>query len=227
MSLMGISTKNNPEQTELARLIMDREHPIVICNGKAGTGKNFISLATVLEIKKNKSGTLGNARIYYTRAPVEVGKSLGYLKGDLEKKFAPYTAPISDTIENLILLSSDKLNYNDLMSKIECSPTSYMRGRSLNNCFLIVDECQNLSLTELQTLITRMGEYSKIILLGSFSQVDEKAQLQKDKCDFEVAVEALRKLEYVGYVELIKSMRSPWCAEIDAIFDELKNNNKK
>lgn len=225
MSVMGISTKNNPEQAELARLIMDRDHPIVICNGQAGTGKNFISLATALEIKRSKKGQLCNARIFYSRAPVEVGKSLGYLKGDLDKKFEPYTMPVSDTIENLVLLSEDKLNYNELMSKIECSPTSFMRGRSLNNCFLIVDECQNLSLTELQTLITRMGTYSKIILLGSFSQVDEKTQQKKNICDFEKATMALRDLPYVGFVELKQSMRSPWCAEIDALFDKLKQES--
>lgn len=218
MSVLGISTKGNEEQAELLRLILDKSKPIVICNGKAGTGKNFVSIAAAIQLKLDKKYN----RIIYSRNAVEVGKSLGYLKGDLEEKFGPYTLPLSDTIESIIYNSDIKLNYNDLMQKVECMPVAYTRGRNLENTILIIDECQNLSFTELQTLITRMGKYSKIILIGSFSQIDDPQQLKKQKCDFQTTAEALSELSYVGYVELKKSMRSEYCAEIDDIFEKLK-----
>lgn len=222
MSVMGVSTKGNDEQAELCRLIMDRDHHIIIGVGAAGTGKNFISIATALQLVIDKR----YSRIYYTRNASEVGRSLGYLKGDMDKKFGPYTAPLQDTLESIQRASVNKLSLENMWRFIEAIPTGYIRGRNLDDCVFICDECQNLSFTELQTLITRMGAYSKIVLLGSFNQVDETAQLRKDKCDFQVAADALRDLDYVGYVQLEKSMRSPWCAEVDELFEQLKKADK-
>ena len=223
MSVMGVSTKGNAEQAELCRLIMDRDHHIIIGVGAAGTGKNFISIATALQLVLDKK----YSRIYYTRNASEVGRSLGYLKGDMDKKFGPYTAPLQDTLESIQRASELKLNLDNMWRNIQTIPTGYIRGRNLDDCIFICDECQNLSLTELQTLITRMGEHSKIVLLGSFNQVDETAQLRKEKCDFQTAAEALMGLDYVGFVKLEKSMRSPWCAEIDELFENLKKAEKQ
>ena len=97
-----------------------------------------------------------------------------------------------------------------------------MRGRSFESTLLIVDEAQNLDLVTLKTILTRVGNYSKVILLGSMNQIDDTVQNRKEKCDFQRVVEAIQHLDYVGYVELTQSMRSKICAELDDILSQIK-----
>jgi phosphate starvation-inducible PhoH-like protein len=222
MSVMGV-TGVNDEQKELERAILDKEHRIVIATGRAGTGKDFISIATALQMKEDKQ----IQQIFYVRDPVEVGESLGFLKGDEEEKFDPFLGPLQDTVTAIVEASNEQHNVNDLLYKIEGIPLNFVRGRTFEDAIVICDECQNMSFTELQTIITRMGKYSKIILLGSYSQIDKREQLRKVKCDFQVAAEALAAKDYVEVVELKQSVRSDWCAEVDEIFDGLKRNEQK
>jgi Predicted ATPase related to phosphate starvation-inducible protein PhoH len=217
MSVMGV-TGVNEEQKELERVILDNSHKIIIATGRAGTGKDFISIASALQLKSDKK----YQNIFYVRDPIEVGESLGFLKGDEEEKFDPFLGPLLDTVTAICNNSNDNLNPNDLLYKIEGIPLNFVRGRTFEDAIVICDECQNMNFTELQTIITRVGKFSKIILLGSYSQIDKKEQLRKPKCDFQVAAEALVAKDYVSCVELKQSVRNDWCAEVDQIFDDLK-----
>ena len=217
MSVVGITTKGNAEQTELMRLIMDNQHPIVICEGAAGTGKNFISIATALELQYKKK----YEKIYYCKNTVDVGRDVGFLPGDLHDKINPYQMALFDTL-TAIERKGKVIKASEAKQKIEVLPLFNVRGRTLENCILIVDEAQNLDLVSLRTLCTRLGDYSKIIFLGSYKQIDDPRQRKQEKCDFQKMAEAFEELDFVGQVTLVKSMRSSYCAVLDEIFEAIK-----
>ena len=218
MAFYGISLKNNKEQVELARLISDNSTAIVICTGNAGTGKTFATLAAALQLKLDKKYD----KIAYARNPISCGAPMGYLPGDIDDKYDPFMGGLIDNLESICRHSTMKPALNDLKSKVETVPIAFMRGRSFENTLLIVDEAQNLDLMTLKTILTRVGNYSKVILLGSMNQIDDVHQLKKDKCDFQKVIEKLQDLPYVGYVELTQSMRSPICVELDNLLSEIK-----
>lgn len=218
MAFFGISLKNNAEQLELARLIQDNRTEIIICTGNAGTGKTFATLATALQLKLDKKYD----KIAYARNPISCGAPMGYLPGDIDDKYDPFMGGLIDNLESICRHSAMKPALNDLKSKVETVPIAFMRGRSFENTLLIVDEAQNLDLMTLKTILTRVGNYSKVILLGSMNQIDDVHQLKKDKCDFQKVIEKLQDLPYVGYVELTQSMRSPICVELDNLLSEIK-----
>lgn len=214
----GLSVKGNPEQAELARLIQDNTTKIIYCIGNAGTGKTIVSLAAAIEdVEINKKyGKRG--KIYYVREPVEVGKSLGYLPGGIDEKFDAYLEGLRD---NLIKLEDigGMIKAENELEKIECIPPQYLRGASKDQCIIIVDEAQNMSLNTIKTILTRVGDYTKVVLLGSTNQIDTKGITKKDN-DFMKTYNKLKDLSYVGFVELIQSKRSAFCAEIDARLSE-------
>ena len=218
MSTFGVSFKNNKEQQELVRLMAEQDKPIVICVGDAGTGKTMAALAGALDLQSDKR----YRKIIYGRNPVPLGRDMGYMPGGLEEKYNPYLGGMYDNLESIARLSAFKPNPNDLTQRIEVLPIAYLRGRSFTDTVLIIDEAQNLDITCLKTILTRMGAYSKVVLLGSMNQIDEPAQRKKAACDFQQAIDKIKDLPYVGYVELTKSMRSPWCAEIDALLSEVQ-----
>lgn len=220
MSVLGISLKGNEEQQEASRLIMTNDIPVVIITGAAGTGKDFVTMATSLELLDQKK----YSKIIYTRNPVEVGKSLGFLKGSLEDKFEPYMSPLYDTFESLCRNSMKKMQPRELQSKVDVEPLGFLRGRNFApGTILIVDECQNLNLASIKTVLTRMSDFCKVILLGSMNQIDDIEQRKKDKCDFQRVIDKFEDVQtpWVAHVELVKSMRSKWCAELDNILEEL------
>lgn len=218
MSAVGVTTKGNAEQAELMRLIMDNQHPIVICEGAAGTGKNFISIASALELLTSKHKY---EKIYYCKNTVDVGRDIGFLPGDIGDKINPYQMALFDTLQ-AIERKGKVIRANDAKQKIEVLPLFNVRGRTLENCILIVDEAQNLDLTSLRTLCTRVGDYCKLIFLGSYKQIDDPKQRRQEKCDFQKMAEALEDLEFVGQIHLVKSMRSTYCALLDEIFEGIK-----
>ena len=221
MSVLGISTKNNKEQQELVRLIMQNGKNIIFCEAPAGTGKTFISLASALQMQLEKR----YKRIIYTRNPIQLGENMGFLPGGLEEKFDPFMAPLHDSLDSICNKSTYKLVSNDLERKVEVCPIAFMRGRNIgDDTVCIVDEAQNCSLEELKTLLTRISTYSKIIILGSNKQIDNPRIRRKEKSDFQRVYEAMEHLPYVGVVHLTESMRSPWCVEIDEILSELKDD---
>ena len=217
MSVCGISTKGNPEQSEAIRLIMDNQHPIVFITGNAGTGKNFISVAAALELQKDKR----YKDILYARDVVQCGENIGYLPGDIDDKVLPFMMPLYDNLRNIETYGKE-IKANNAKEKIEILPVFNIRGRSVDNCILIVDECQNMDVTTLKTILTRMGKFTKIVLLGSFDQIDNPQQRKKDRCDFERVIEVLNEFDFVAHVELKKSMRSEYCAIIDKALSGIK-----
>lgn len=220
MSYFGINLKGNQEQIELARLISDNSSEIVFCTGNAGTGKTFTTLIVALELTVLQKKY---DRIIYARNPVQLGESMGFLPGDINDKYDPFMGGLYDNLESICRKSGLKPQLNELKSRIEVVPLAFLRGRSLENTLLIVDEAQNCDLITLKAILTRLGQYSKVVLLGSMNQIDDPKQRHKEKCDFERVETALSEFEYVKTIELVKSMRSPHCSEIDECLRQLDN----
>ena len=222
MAFMGISLKNNKEQQELARLMNENHRPIIICTGNAGTGKTFAAIAAALQLKQEKK----YKHIVYGRNPMPLGYDMGSLPGGIEEKYGPYMGPLYDNLEAIVQISSDDLNAKDLASRIEVVPIAFLRGRSFRNTVVIIDEAQNLDLTALKAILTRVGDFSKVVLLGSMNQIDDPKQRRQEKCDFEKVIDAIKDLPYVGCIELTKSMRSDWCVELDGVLGEIDRPTK-
>ena len=219
LALCGISTKGNPEQQELARLILDNKTKIVFCFGNAGTGKTFVSLAASIQMLSidKKYGKRG--KIFYIREPIEVGRSLGFLPGDVDDKYGVYLGGLTDNLTKIEDIGGI-INAHNEMARIECIPPQYIRGRSIDNAVLIVDEAQNLSALSLKTILTRTGDYTKVILLGSVNQIDVRA-MTKDNNDFLKVYDRLKDFDFVDSLTLIKSERSAICAIIDDALSDL------
>jgi phosphate starvation-inducible PhoH-like protein len=143
-----------------------RTHDMVICTGPAGTGKTYLAVATAVEALKEQSVR----KIVLVRPAVEAGESLGFLPGDLQAKINPYLRPLQDALRDMI----DHEQVRRYMEEdvIEVAPLAYMRGRTLNNAFIIMDEAQNTTVGQMKMFLTRMGEGSKVVVSGDTSQVD-------------------------------------------------------
>ena len=211
ISVVGINTNGNKEQAELIRLIFENNRPVIFGTGNAGTGKTFIALASALQLVKDRR----YGKIVYTREPEEVGKSLGFLPGDLDDKFNVYMRGLYDNLEHIENYGEIKMN--NALEKIECVPLQFLRGASFENTIVIVDEAQNLDMNSIKTVLTRIGKFCKVILLGSIRQIDNQKQSKLKECDFMKAHRLLKEQPFVGSIELTKSMRSPWCTVIDEL----------
>ena len=218
MGVCGITTRGNQEQAELIRLIMDNQHTIIFVTGNAGTGKSYVTIAASLQLILDKK----YGKIYYGRNPVQMGERMGFLAGDLDEKYEPFLAPLEDNLEH-IEHNGGQIHKADALMKIEALPIAFLRGRSFENAIVIIDEAQNLDLTCLKTILTRMGKYTKIILLGSMNQIDDPKQRKKSTCDFEKVINAMKEnFVEVAHIELIQSMRSPICVMIDEVLSKIE-----
>ncbi|MDY6430009.1 MAG: PhoH family protein [Bacilli bacterium] len=250
--LFGIDFSANPEQKELLRLMFldPKIMPVVYCKGDAGTGKTFTALAGALSMVRGRSAYRQYKEIYYVREPVEVGHRLGYLKGTAEEKYGPYLGALIDNYHHLMdniknstsaldkTLSHPKRekragnevvlqpSYEDLPFDIVPLAPEFIRGRSFEDCVILVDEAQNLNIDEIQTLVTRIGPCTKMVIMGSPNQIDVSDQTFEHN-DFMISYSLLESSGLVGYVELIKSMRSSFVAEFDRRFVEYKKTLKK
>ena len=223
MAFLGVSLKNNKEQQELVRLMNENNRPIIICTGNAGTGKTFAALVAALQMKQEKK----YSTIVYGRNPMPIGEDMGFLPGGLDEKYGPYMGPLYDNLEAIASLSKENLNPKELAQRIEMVPIAFLRGRSFRDTVLIIDEAQNLDLTALKAILTRVGDFSKVVLLGSMNQIDDPRQRKQAKCDFEKVIDAIQDLPYVGCINLTKSMRSDWCVELDGILGEIDRPKNK
>ena len=151
-----------------------------------------------------------------------MGHDMGALPGGLDEKYDPYMGPLYDNLEAITRLSEYHLNANDLAAKIEVLPLAFLRGRSFQDTILIIDEAQNLDLTCLKAILTRVSDWSKVVLLGSMNQIDDPRQRIQPRCDFQKVIDTIKDLPYVGYVNLERSMRSKWCVELDTILGGIK-----
>lgn len=181
-------TKN---QKELVKSV--EKNDLVFALGPAGTGKTYISVALAVRALKNKDVK----KIIITRPAVEAGENLGFLPGDLKEKIDPYLRPIYDALNDMI--PSEKLRYYRENGVIEIAPLAYMRGRTLNNAYILLDEAQNTTPMQLKMFMTRMGPESKVIITGDRSQIDLPRRQKSGLID---ALEVLKGVKGIGFVEL-------------------------
>ena len=251
--LYGIDFSQNPEQRELIRLINDdpERTPVVFCKGSAGTGKTFATLAACLNLVRGRGAKKRYKNIFYVREPVEVGHRLGYLKGTAADKYGPYLGPLMDNYDHLMAHASleeqkagtkllrrtkkdaddeiyESQSYEKLPADIIPLAPEFMRGRSFDDCLIILDEAQNMDLDELQTMVTRIGNMCKMIIIGSPNQIDVPGQTPEHNA-FDISYEILKPTGLVGFVELSKPMRTSFVVDFDLRFLEykLKHQNKK
>ena len=143
-----------------------RENDITFCIGPAGTGKTYLAVAMAIDALKREKVK----RIILTRPAVEAGEELGFLPGDIQAKVSPYLRPLYDAIYDMIPVPEfEKLVEH---GRIEMAPLAFMRGRTLNNCFVILDEAQNTTSMQMKMFLTRLGFHSKAIITGDITQVD-------------------------------------------------------
>jgi len=169
------------------------KNDIVFAIGPAGTGKTYTAVALAVRALKNKQVK----KIILTRPAVEAGESLGFLPGDLKEKIDPYLRPLYDALDDMI--PADKLGYYMTTRTIEIAPLAYMRGRTLDNAFIILDEAQNATDLQLKMFLTRIGANAKAIITGDISQIDLPPKV---KSGLEKSARILRHIEGIGHVEL-------------------------
>ncbi len=173
-----------------------REDELVFCIGPAGTGKTYLAVAAAVAMLRR--GQI--KKIVLVRPAVEAGEHLGFLPGDLEAKINPYLRPLLDALHDLMPYDQiRRYTGNDL---IEIAPLAYMRGRTLNDAFIILDEGQNATVPQMKMFLTRMGQNSRIVVTGDVTQVDLPSEVTSGLAD---AVDRLRAVRGIGVVELDKT----------------------
>ena len=200
----GVKSRNK-EQTYALNLLLDPEVSIVTLVGKAGSGKTLLALAAGLQ------QTFGEGALYkkiVVTKPVEpVGKDIGFLPGTLEEKMLPWLAPIQDNLQ--YLMGNDKMTLDMYVEegKIEVEAMTYIRGRSIANAYIVIDEAQNLTQHEIKTVLTRVGEGTKVILTGDIEQIDN-VYIDATNNGLSYVVEKLKEEDLSGHVTLLKGERS-------------------
>ena len=169
------------------------KNDIVFAIGPAGTGKTYTAVALAVRALKNKQVK----KIILTRPAVEAGENLGFLPGDLKEKIDPYLRPLYDALDDMI--PADKLGYYMTTRAIEIAPLAYMRGRTLDNAFIILDEAQNATDLQLKMFLTRIGASAKAIITGDVTQIDLPPKI---KSGLEKSARILANIDGIGHVVL-------------------------
>jgi phosphate starvation-inducible PhoH-like protein len=169
------------------------KNDIVFAIGPAGTGKTYTAVALAVRALKNKMVK----KIILTRPAVEAGESLGFLPGDLKEKIDPYLRPLYDALDDMI--PADKLGYYMSTRTIEIAPLAYMRGRTLDNAFIILDEAQNATDLQLKMFLTRIGANAKAIITGDLTQIDLP---KNQKSGLAKALYILKNIDGISHIEL-------------------------
>ncbi len=187
-------TRIVPKTVNQKKLVSAVEkNDLVFAIGPAGTGKTYISVALAVRALKNKEVK----KIIITRPAVEAGENLGFLPGDLKEKIYPYLRPIHDALSDII--PEEKLRYYKENGVIEIAPLAYMRGRTLNEAYVLLDEAQNTTPMQIKMFLTRMGAQSKVIITGDQSQID----LPKNQTSGLIeTMRVLKEVKGIGFVYL-------------------------
>ena len=188
----GIIVKaRTPNQRKMVESIVKND--IIFAIGPAGTGKTYTAVALAVKALRNKEVK----RIILTRPAVEAGENLGFLPGDLKEKVDPYLRPLYDALDDMIPV--EKLKYMLENRVIEVAPLAFMRGRTLDNCFVILDEAQNATAMQLKMFLTRMGPTAKFIITGDITQIDLP---KKSQSGLSPALELLDNIEGIDIIYL-------------------------
>lgn len=180
-----------PNQKKM--VIASETNDVVFAVGPAGTGKTYTAVALAVRALKNSIVK----KIILTRPAVEAGESLGFLPGDLKEKIDPYLRPLYDALDDMIQV--DKLNYFMQNRIIEVAPLAYMRGRTLDNAFIILDEAQNATVPQIKMFLTRLGPSAKCMITGDLSQIDLPRSVHSG---LRKAIDLLGDLEGIATVRL-------------------------
>ncbi|USK61082.1 PhoH family protein [Peribacillus asahii] len=203
--IWGIKPRN-VQQTMALDILLRKDLPLVTLIGKAGTGKTLLALAAGL-LQTEDQGIY--KKLLVARPIVPVGKDIGYLPGEKEEKLRPWMQPIFDNLE--YLFNTKKPGELDAilagMSSIEVEALTYIRGRSIPDQFIIIDEAQNLTKHEVKTILTRVGDRSKIVLMGDPEQIDHP-YLDEYNNGLTYVVEKFKQEKIAGHVKLVKGERS-------------------
>ncbi len=202
-------------QQELVDAI--QQNDLVFAIGPAGTGKTYMAVAMAVNALKNKTVK----KIIVTRPAVEAGESLGFLPGDLKEKVDPYLRPIYDALEDMI--SPEKLAILKDTQVIEIAPLAFMRGRTLNNAFVLLDEAQNTTVSQIKMFMTRLGPSSKMVITGDPEQIDLPPKTISGLIN---AIDTLKKVDGIRVVRLteIDVMRHRIVKKIIAAYKTTEKN---
>ena len=187
----GVIRAKTDNQQRLVDAVM--AHDLTFTLGPAGTGKTYISVALAVRALKNKEVK----KIIISRPVVEAGESLGFLPGDMKEKVDPYLRPIYDALEDMI--PAEKLKFYQENNIIEIAPLAYMRGRTLNNAFVLLDEAQNTTPSQIKMFLTRMGPSARVMVNGDRSQIDLPT---RQKSGLMQALDILKDVPGIGFVEM-------------------------
>ena len=192
---------------------MIQDSTITFGIGPAGTGKTFLAVASAVKLYSEQK----IKKIVLTRPAVEAGERLGYLPGDLSQKIDPYLVPLFDSLE--YFFGNENLAYLIEKRNIEIVPLAYMRGRTLNNACIILDEAQNATNSQIKMFLTRLGENSKIIITGDESQID---LYSKENSGLKKTRKILSKIEEISVMEFQNTdiVRNPIVSKILEIFPD-------
>ena len=213
--VFGIKPRNK-EQCFALDMLMNPDIPLVSIVGKAGSGKTLLTVAAGLE------QTLGVDKLYsrliISRPVQPMGKDIGFLPGTLEEKMSPWLGPIQDNLQ--FLMGNDKATLEMYMQKgvVEVEAITYIRGRSISNAFIIIDEAQNLSIHEKKTIITRVGEGSKIVLTGDIHQIDN-VFVDELTNGLSIVIEKFKSYDLAGHITLQNGERSKLATTASNILD--------
>ncbi|WP_027727783.1 PhoH family protein [Treponema sp. C6A8] len=178
-------------QAEYINLLQTKD--MVFCTGSAGSGKTFLAVAEALSLILSHK----KSKLIITRPVVEAGENLGFLPGDLEQKIDPYMRPLKDAMESVLPVETVKRLFE--AGIIETAPLAYMRGRTLNNAVVILDEAQNATIPQMKMFLTRMGDNSKVFVTGDPTQIDLP---HKTPSGLMHSIQILYKIEDIGFMEL-------------------------
>lgn len=197
----------NKEQAFAIDLLMDPSVKIVSLVGRAGSGKTLMAIAAGLQQTLGLRGENPYSRLIVSRPVQPMGKDIGFLPGTFEEKMLPWLMPIQDNLQTLLGNNKSALEMYVDNGKIEIEALTYIRGRSISNAYIIIDEAQNLTKHEIKTIITRIGEGTKIILTGDIEQIDN-VYVNETTNGLAHAVEKFKQYPLAGHVTFKKGERS-------------------
>ncbi|MCX7607254.1 MAG: PhoH family protein [Bacteroidia bacterium] len=219
--LRTVSGQSVAPRTEGQRILAQaiESHDITFAVGPAGTGKTYTAVAFAVRALKERH----IRKIILTRPAVEAGENLGFLPGDLKEKVAPYLRPLYDSLEEM--LSAEKLQQLLEQNVIEIAPLAYMRGRTLNEAFIILDEAQNATRLQMKMFLTRFGHRSKIVITGDLSQID------LPRPEASGLLHAIQLLEGVAGIAVVRLgetdiVRHPLVSEIVRLYEADAQRNR-